>query len=207
MSGWEFTVLLVAWAVAGGSPGPATLAIAGTAMERGRSAGLAVATGIICGSAAWGIAAALGMSALMLAHVWVVDVLRYVGAAYLLFLAVKAMRSAMSDKPLATVGAKRGSLRGLFMKGFLVHITNPKAIFAWGAIFAIAVPPGSALGDIAVTFGALITVSCCVFWGYGVLFSLGAFVRGYQRMRRWFEGAFAVLFGAAGLKILTTRLA
>jgi threonine/homoserine/homoserine lactone efflux protein len=45
-----------------------------------------------------------------------------------------------------------------------------------------------------------------VFFGYALLFSTGMFVRGYQRLRRWFEGAFAVLFGLAGLKTLTARL-
>ena len=207
MTGWEFVALLFAWAVAGGSPGSATLAIAGTAMGRGRAAGLAISTGIICGSAIWGLAAALGMSALMLANAWVVEVIRYLGAAYLMFLAYKAMKSALSDKPLAVVGAKQGDLRSLFFKGLLVHLTNPKAIFAWGAIFAIISPPGSAPTDIALAFISLITVSCGVFWGYGILFSLGRFVRGYQKMRRWFEGAFAIMFGAVGLKILTARLA
>ena len=206
MTGWEFILLLAAWALAGGPPGPATLAIAGTAMERGRGAGLAVATGIITGSAAWGLAAALGMSALMLANAWLVEVLRYAGAGYLLYLAYKAMKSALSDKPMAAIRARKGGLRSLFMKGLFVHLTNPKAVFAWGAVFAITVPPGSAQWDVAVTYFSLIAVSCGVFWGYGLLFSVGAFVRGYQKMRRWFEGAFAVLFGAAGLKILTTKL-
>jgi len=59
---------------------------------------------------------------------------------------------------------------------------------------------------VARTFLALISVSATVFFGYALLFSMGAFVRGYQKMRRWFEVTFALLFGAAGLKILTTRL-
>ena len=57
--------LLAGWALAGGSPGPATLAISGTAMGQGRRAGLTIASGIVAGSASWGIAAALGVAALM----------------------------------------------------------------------------------------------------------------------------------------------
>ncbi|PTX57300.1 threonine/homoserine/homoserine lactone efflux protein [Litoreibacter ponti] len=206
MTGWEFALLLVAWAVGGASPGPATLAIAGTSMERGRPAGLAVAAGIVCGSASWGVAAALGMSALMLANAWLVELLRYVGAAYLIYLGAKAIRSSMTDKPLARVQAKRGDLRALYVKGLLLHLTNPKAIFGWGAIFAIAVPPGSDPAVIWESFAALLAVSNIVFFGYALLFSTGAFVRGYQRMRRWFELGFGVMFGFAGFKILTTRL-
>ncbi|MBT8408749.1 MAG: LysE family transporter, partial [Alphaproteobacteria bacterium] len=63
--------------LAGGSPGPATLGIAGTAMASGRRAALAFALGILAGSASWGIAAALGLSAVMLANVWLFEVVRY----------------------------------------------------------------------------------------------------------------------------------
>ncbi|MEE9429019.1 MAG: LysE family transporter, partial [Paracoccaceae bacterium] len=95
MTGIEFAIFYVGWMIAGGSPGPATLSIAGTSMEQGRKSGLIFALGILVGSASLGLAAASGMSALMLANAWVFEVLRYVGAAYLLFLASKALRSAM----------------------------------------------------------------------------------------------------------------
>jgi len=206
MTGFEFSLLLVAWAIGGGSPGPATLAIAGVSMNRRRTAGLAVAAGIFCGSATWGLAAALGLSALMAANAWVVETLRYVGAAYLLFLAYEAARSALSDKSLMPVAAGQGGLGRLYVKGLLIHLTNPKAILGWGAVFAIAVPVVASQISVFETYGALLSVSCGLFFGYALLFSTGMFVRGYQRLRRWFEGAFAVLFGLAGLKTLTARL-
>jgi len=207
MTEFEFALLLLAWAIGGASPGSATLAIAGTSMERGRAAGLAVAAGIVCGSASWGVAAALGMSALMIANVWLVEILRYVGAAYLMYLGFKALRSGLSNKPLAKVQAKRGGLRSVYAKGLLLHLSNPKAIFGWGAIFAIAVPPGSNARAVWEAFGALFVVSNMVFFGYALLFSTAAFIRGYQKLRRWFEISFGLMFGFAGLKILTARLA
>ncbi|SFR31928.1 LysE family translocator [Litoreibacter janthinus] len=206
MTGVDFTLLLLAWAIGGASPGPATLAIAGTSMQRGRPAGLAVAAGIVCGSASWGVAAALGMSALMIANAWLVEILRYVGAAYLMYLGYKAVRSSLSDKPLATIQAKQGDLRSLYLKGLLLHLTNPKPVFGWGAIFAIAIPPGSDASAVWETFAALFVVSNVVFFGYALLFSTGAFIRGYQKLRRWFEVIFGLMFGFAGLKILTARL-
>lgn len=202
----EFVLILLAWAIGGGSPGPATLAIAGTSMNRGRRAGVAVAAGMVLGSATWGLAAALGLSALMAANAWIVEVLRYVGAAYLLYLAFKSARSAFSEKPLMPVAAGQRHLLRLFAKGLLIHLTNPKAILGWGAVFAIAVPVGATQVAIFETYGALLAVSCCVFFGYALVFSTPVFVRGYQRLRRLFEGAFALLFGLAGLKILTARL-
>nr|WP_309503149.1 LysE family transporter [uncultured Roseovarius sp.] len=205
MSGYETGLLLLAWAVAGASPGPATLAISGTAMGEGRIAGLAIAAGIFCGSAFWGIAAGAGMSAVMLANAWVFEVIRYAGAAYLMWLALKAFLRALHPPAATSTRAARG-LRRLWLRGALIHITNPKAILSWGAIYAIALPAGAGPGAVWALFSMLITVSACVFFGYGLLFSAPRVARGYMRLRRWFDGAFAALFGAAGLKILTTRL-
>ena len=204
MSGFEFALVLLAWAIGGASPGPATLAIAGTSMGQGRRAGLAVAAGIVVGSGAWGIAAALGMSALMLAHGWLLEVVRYVGAAFLLWLAIKALRSATRPGEAAMAGAV-GSVP--FGKGLAIHLTNPKAILGWGAVFAVIVPPGADAATLARTFLAFFAVSNAVFFGYAVLFSTPFAVMLYRRARRWFEAAFGLLFGFAALRILTARLA
>lgn len=203
MLGPEIWLVVLGWAIAGGSPGPATLAISGTAMSSGRAAGVSVASGVVVGSASWGIAAALGMSALMLANAWVFEVIRYAGAAYLLYLAAKSLRSAVRPKP---VTVQPQSNESLFLKGFLIHITNPKAILAWGAIYAIALPSGASTGMVWQLFGLLVTTSIIVFIGYGILFSHPAVVRGYVAAKRWFDALFAALFGAASLKILTARL-
>ena len=79
--------------VATGSPGPAILAIAGTSMTSGRSAGLAVASGVTTGSWMWSAMAAFGLGAIMLSHVWLFETIRIAGAGYLLFLPFKSARA------------------------------------------------------------------------------------------------------------------
>jgi len=195
-------LILLGWAIGGGSPGPATLAISGTSMAQGRQAGLALASGVICGSATWGIAAALGFAALMQANVWVFQAVRYAGALYLLFLAVKSLRAAWVNVPATPMAATRS---GPFIKGLLLHLTNPKAVLGWGSIFAIALAPNAQAGAVWGLFLSLIVVSASVFWGYALLFSTGSAIRVYTRAKRWFELAFGVLFGLASLKILTLR--
>ena len=202
----ELVLLVIAWMIGGGSPGPATLAIAGTAMQRGRTAGLAVASGIVTGSAFWGMTAALGMSTLMLTHVWLFAALRYVGAMFLICLGYKALRAAFRQNdaaPAVALAAPR--LWRLWLKGTLIHLTNPKAILGWGAVFAVAVPPSAPPTQIWQTYGVLITASSVVFLGYGVLFSSERMIRAYARARRWFEATFGVLFGAAGLTLLFAK--
>jgi len=201
--GVELWIILVGWMLAGGSPGPATLAISSTAMGQGRRAGLALAFGILVGSAALGCAAALGMSALMMANVWVFEVIRYVGAAYLLWLAIKSLRAAWYGRSVSAraVGSGRNFLRGL-----AIHLTNPKAILAWGAIYAIALPSGASGADIWALFGVLIACSAIVFLGYAVLFSAPRIARGYARAARVFDAGFGLLFGAASIRVLTARI-
>ncbi len=205
MTGYELVLLWVAWILGGGSPGPATLGIASTSMNTGRRMGLMFSLGILFGSAFWGVAAALGMSAVMMTNAWVFETMRYVGAAYLLYLALKSLRSALSDKNALMGKAQSGSAARVFTKGALIHLTNPKAILGWGAIYAIALPATASVGDLFWMFGFLYSGSILVFIGYAFLFSSAGVVHVYQRMRRWFEFTFALLFGAASLKILTAK--
>ncbi len=87
-------LVMLAALVAVASPGPATIAIATTAAERGRGPALALAAGVLTGSFTWSITAAFGLAAAMLAHGWIIEAIRYVGAGYLAYLAWTSARAA-----------------------------------------------------------------------------------------------------------------
>lgn len=205
MTGCELALLYLAWLVAGGSPGPATLAIASTGMSRGRKPALALALGVLAGSATWGVIAALGFGAAMLTHAWLAEALRIFGAAYILWLAFKSLRSAFRPGAPALGKAAPADLRRAFLGGLALHASNPKAILSWGAVYAIAVPPGSGMGELLFTGLFLFSGSILIFVGYALLFSTETAMRRYMGARRWFEAAFGVLFGGAAVAILTAR--
>lgn len=198
-------LILFAALVASASPGPATLAIAGTSMASGRASGLSLASGITTGSLIWSISAALGLGAIMLANAWVFEVIRYLGAAYLMFLAYKSARSAFSSKEI-NVKSVTGSNSALFTKGLVLHVTNPKSILFFGSLYSLGVPAGSSLQDLTIVICVVGIQSFFIFHGYAILFSSKAVTSVYLRLRRWFEGAFAIGFGAASFKIFTARL-
>lgn len=206
MTGLEWALFWFAWCLAGGSPGPATMAIAGTAMGRGRSYSLAISLGILLGSACWGLAAALGISAIMLANAWAFELLRYAGALYLLWLAFKALKSAASPGAAMAERAMGGGHFGVFWKGALLHITNPKAILSWGAVYSLVLPADAITTDLLGLFVFLFSGSIIVFIGYAFLFSSAPMVAGYKRARRVFDLIFAGFFGFASFKILTAKL-
>jgi threonine/homoserine/homoserine lactone efflux protein len=199
-------LILLAALIATASPGPATLAIAGTSMASGRRYGLAMASGITTGSLAWSIGAAAGLSVVMLANAWVFEALRYGGAAYLLFLAFKTARSALTPGAVPAAKIKAPSLGAAYRRGLLLHLTNPKAILFFGALYAVGVPAGTSPAALALVIAAVGLQSFALFHGYALLFSSPPLAAGYAKLRRWFEAIFAVAFAAAGLKILTARL-
>ncbi|HEX6956820.1 MAG TPA: LysE family translocator [Ferrovibrio sp.] len=199
-------LILAAALLATASPGPATLAIAGTSMKSGRRFGLALASGITTGSLMWSTAAAFGLGAIMLANVWIFELLRYFGAGYLIFLAFKSGRSALRAGDIEPTGMARSSLARTYGSGLMLHLTNPKAILFFGSLYAIGVPAQASPMQLATVILAVALQSAAVFHGYALLFSSRVLARGYMRLRRWFEGAFAIAFGAAGLKILAARL-
>lgn len=174
-------------------------------MSAGRKSGLAVATGITSGSLMWSVSAALGLGVLMLAHAWVFEIIRYFGAAYLMYLAYKSAKSALSSKELAAKGMS-GSLKTLYTKGLALHLTNPKAVLFFGSLYAIGIPPTASPSDLITVILAVGLLSFTVFHGYALIFSTPLMTRLYMRLRRWFEAAFAVGFGVASFKILTSRL-
>ncbi|MEH6404595.1 MAG: LysE family translocator, partial [Sneathiella sp.] len=158
----NFSDLLVAYGayiIATASPGPANLAIMTTAMHQGRKSGLLLALGVVCGSLCWAILAALGLSALLAAFGWAFTVIKVVGGLYLLWLAFKAARAALqkTDTAPAPVIADQKSGSAYFLKGFLIHMTNPKAVFAWVAIISLGLKPEApAWMSIAVVGGCAI---------------------------------------------------
>ncbi|WP_139051973.1 LysE family translocator [Roseibium sp. TrichSKD4] len=188
------------------SPGPATLAIASTSMTAGRKNGFALAMGVSTGSLVWSVFAAMGLGAIMLANAWMLEVIRYMGALYLIYLAYKSAKAAFGSVGLNAVAPVKGDALRAYRSGFLLHMTNPKAIFFFGSLYSIGVPAHTPIKELIILIAVLLVQSLAVNIGYSLIFSKPAMVKGYQRMYRAFNAAFSLAFGAAGLKILTTRL-
>ena len=202
----HLSLIMLAALITVASPGPAVLAIAGTSMRAGRRMGLVFAAGVTTGSFTLSIAAAAGLSAVMLANAWLIEAVRYCGAAYLLYLAYRSARAAMKAGYAEPQGLAFASAHRAYARGLALHLTNPKAILFFGSLYAFGVPAGATVSDLALVVACVGIQSALVLHGYAVLFSNPAVVRGYLKLRRWFEGAFALAFGYAGVKILTAKL-
>ncbi|MEM9043932.1 MAG: LysE family translocator [Pseudomonadota bacterium] len=195
----------LAFLIAAGSPGPATLAVAGTSMLRGRRAGLALSLGLTLGLAFWGAIAAAGFGAVLLHWAPGMLALRLLGGAYLLYLAWQSAKSALNEDRLEMPTATQSSSTRMFARGLLLNLTNPKALLAWAAVIALGVRPGADPSEIPVIVAVCTLIGLFLYLAYAVIFSTERVMSGYRRARRWIEAVFALLFGAAGLKLILDR--
>jgi threonine/homoserine/homoserine lactone efflux protein len=116
------------------TPGPAVLFIVTRSLQHGRAAGLLSTLGVFCGGLVHVLAAVLGLSILLASSALAFNAVRLLGAAYLIYLGWKSLRS--PAQALAGAPAPAKSPARLFVDGFMVNLLNPKT-----AIFFLAFLP------------------------------------------------------------------
>jgi threonine/homoserine/homoserine lactone efflux protein len=132
----EFWLFILSGLLLNITPGPDTAYILGRSIQLGWRGGAAAAIGICTGCLVHVFAAAIGLSALLMASSTAFAVLKLAGAAYLLFIGVQMLLA--RHKPLAEVAVQGGetSLRKVFWQGALTNVLNPKV-----ALFFLAFLP------------------------------------------------------------------
>jgi threonine/homoserine/homoserine lactone efflux protein len=119
------------------TPGPDTLYIVGRSSTQGTRAGIVAALGIGTGALVDVCAAALGLSALLAASAAAFTVVKFIGAAYLVYVGISLIRSKSSTQSLPSSSLHRQtSMQGIFFQGFLTNVLNPKV-----ALFFLAFLP------------------------------------------------------------------
>ncbi|MBN9669757.1 LysE family translocator [Roseibium aggregatum] len=185
------------------SIGPNILSIIGTSMERGRRSGVKLALGIGCGSGVWAVLTVSGLTALIAAYAHAITVLKVFGALYLLWLAVRAFRSAARSG--TDVSARPAKGHNLLLQGFAIQMTNPKAALHWVAIVGIGLGADAPAWAGAVLVAACTVVSILGHVLYAVTFSTQPVIGFYRRGRRWIDAGLGVFFSFAAYKLATLR--
>ena len=163
------------------TPGPDMLLIASRSITQGKGSGFATLAGIQVGTYCHALAAALGLSQLFLAVPLAYDVVRYAGAAYLLYLAWKAFRSSGTAFAPMT-GLTRHPTGAVFRQGLLTNLLNPKMPLFVLALFPQFVRPEA--GNVAVQIMVLATVLNLI----GIVVN-GVVILTASRLGRAFAGA------------------
>lgn len=145
---------LVASLVLAVTPGPGVLYIVTRSLSQGRRSGVASVFGVALGNFCNAVGAAVGLGALLSVSSMAFSIVKYAGAAYLVYLGVQTLRS-RSARAAVRETATRKSLVPVFRDGFMVALLNPKtAIFFAAFLPQFMSPDGSPIAQ-SVALGAL----------------------------------------------------
>lgn len=203
----ELLLFILAGVLLNLTPGPDVLYIVSSALRAGVRAGLAAAVGVAAGCLVHVTAAALGVSALLAASASAFTLLKYAGAAYLLWLGARILVAggAAPGPDLAALAATAGArpLKKVFGGGFLTNVLNPKV-----ALFFLAFVPqfiAPAAPDKALAFmllGLVFTANTVLLNSCWALAAAWLARRGAVRgSLRWLDRAAGCLFIGFGLKL------
>ena len=124
------------------TPGPNMIYLISRSISQGRRAGVISLFGVVAGFLVHMLAAAVGLSALFLAIPLAYDILKWVGALYLLWLAWQAVKPG-ARSPFEAKDLPIDSTARLFLMGFLTNVLNPKIAVFYLAIFPQFIAPGN----------------------------------------------------------------
>ena len=127
-------------------PGPTVLLVLSYALSKGRSVAVASALGVATGDLVAMSASLLGLGALVMASATLFTALKWVGAAYLVYLGIRLLRSAPSEGLTATKARRDVTAGGVFTHAAIVTALNPKSIAFFIAFVPQFLRPDAPLG-------------------------------------------------------------
>ncbi|GAB4357314.1 MAG: LysE family translocator [Oricola sp.] len=179
-------------------PGPDFVAVVRSSMTRGAGAGILTATGV---SACLGIYASLslvGLSAILVEYQWLAWTVRVLGGCYLIWLGIRLWR-ARPEEPEIDATRQRGNP---LVFGFLVTLTNPKAIVLFASVFATAVTAETPGWLMALMVAIVVASSLSWYTLVSLFMASGPVMRRMRDARHRIEKFAGACFVAIGGRVL-----
>ena len=182
------------------TPGPGVLYVVTRTLAQGRRAGLASVAGVALGNFGNAVGASIGLAALFAVSALAFTIVKWAGAAYLLWLGVQALRSPRATTDAPRLDAPR--LGAIFRDGFLVALLNPKTALFFAAFLPQFIDPaGSAIAQ-SVALGALfVAIAASTDVGYVIAAHAASPALGRAGGRNW--GRYLTAGTYIGLAVFT----
>ncbi len=184
------------------APGPDNTFVIAQGLSRGRKAAIVTAIGMCSGISVHTTAAALGISALLYSSAWAFSLLKYAGAAYLLYLAYKAVKE--NSIVIAQVDGEPVRLAVLFRRGFIMNVLNPKvALFFLAFLPQFVAPDGIRPALQMIVLGLVFMMQgIVIFSAIGYLSgSMGNLILKRPKIAKYFSWVSAGIFASLGLHL------
>ncbi|HIC81872.1 MAG TPA: LysE family translocator [Kiloniellaceae bacterium] len=188
------------------TPGPGFLAVVARAMSQGFGAGLAATAGLVLGDLLFLALAILGLSALAAVLGEFFLVVKWLGAAYLVWLGIALWRSdgAAAQRTAPEGPRPKASHRGSLALGFLVTLGNPKVILFYGAFLPTFVDLAAlTLGDVVLLGVVVAAALFAVLGAYAFLAARAGRVMKNSRAQRWLNRVTGGILVGAGVAVAT----
>jgi len=185
------------------TPGPDTMYILGRSATHGRRGGVVAALGIGAGCFIHIFAVALGLSALIAASATAFTLVKWVGAAYLIYVGIALLLTRPRTVELSPV-RHATSLRTVFLQGFLTNALNPKVALFFLAFLPQFTAPDAANPTTGFLFLGLIFNCTGTLWNLLVAWSAAAFaerLRGSNDVALWLSRTAGALFVYFGVRL------
>lgn len=186
------------------TPGPDVLYVVSHSLRSGVRAGILAGFGITAGCFVHIVAAALGLSALMAASSTAFAVLKWVGAAYLLWVGVRMLFSRPSTTAPVPVAAVPAGARSVFLGGFWTNALNPKVALFFLAFVPQFIAPGTEHKALAFFLLGVLFNFNAIFVNVAWALAAGWTARRVvvvQRGMHWLQRGAGVLFIGFGLRL------
>lgn len=184
------------------APGPDNIFVITQGISRGRRAAIVTALGMCSGVSVHTLAAAAGVSALFYASAVAFTLVKYAGAGYLLYLAVKAVTERTAFTAAGGGGAATGP--AMFRRGFIMNVLNPKvALFFLAFLPQFTTPQAGSVGLQMVALGLIFMLQAVVIFTAIGFFSgtVGEQVLRRPKIARGFAWLSAGIFAALGIRL------
>jgi threonine/homoserine/homoserine lactone efflux protein len=195
------------------TPGPDVLYIVTNALRFGTKAGLVAGLGITAGGFVHLFAAALGVGALLSTSATAFATLKWIGAAYLLWVGARLLLSRAPRPDTAMIAQVRArpatSLWDVFLRGFWTNVLNPKvAIFFLAFVPQFIAPDAPNKAWTFVLLGTLFKLNSLPFnWGWALAAGWMAQRGAVQRGLHWLDRLAGAMFACFGIKLALTEIA
>ncbi|TKI08928.1 LysE family translocator [Martelella alba] len=184
------------------SPGPDFFLVIKNAARYRRRAAMMTSLGIICGVATHMTYCVAGLAVVITTTPWLFSLLKYAGAAYLVWVGIQSLLSRGGGKlNIDNLPQQRVGLQKAFLQGYLCNLLNPKATLFFLSVFTQVLQVNSGVGE-KLWYAAIIWLLAVIWWPLlVVLIQSGPVRRGLSRAQKVVDKLLGSVLIVLGIKV------
>ncbi|WP_406609341.1 LysE family transporter [Agarivorans sp. JK6] len=199
----EFLTVVVVHLLAVASPGPDLAVVLKNSISLGRRAAIFTSLGVGCGIMVHVIYSVLGIGLIISQSIWLFNVIKWLGAAYLIWIGIQGLRAKRRDAADIEVDTGlRLSDKSAFLSGFMTNGLNPKATLFFLSLFTVVISPTTPM-LVQLGYGLYMVFATALWFAMiSWLFSTARVRRKFLQVGHWFDRSMGFVLVSLGIRLL-----